>query len=80
MAESKMKNRSSLPVALMMGVSLIALTACEEPKVDASVYRSLEQCKSDTDVTADQCEAAFKEATNQHAAVAPKYASQPPDL
>jgi len=59
----------------MMSVSLIALTACEEPKVDASIYESIGQCKSDPHNTADQCEGSFKEASSQHAAVAPKYSS-----
>ncbi|MBT4938519.1 MAG: DUF1190 domain-containing protein [Rhodospirillaceae bacterium] len=71
-----MKSRSSLATVLMMSVSLIALTACEEPKVDASVYKSLEQCKGDPLNSSDQCESAFKEAQSQHAAVAPKYSTQ----
>jgi len=71
-----MKRWNSVPAALMMSVSLIALTACEEPKVDAAVFESLQQCKDDPSVPADQCEANFKEARNQHAAVAPKYSSQ----
>ena len=68
-----MKSRRSLATVLMMSVSLVALTACEEPKVDAAVYKSLEQCKRDPLNTSDQCESSFKEATSQHAAVAPKY-------
>ena len=61
--------------AAMMSVSMIALSACEEPQVDASVFESLQQCKNDPTVPFDQCEAAFKEAKDQHAAVAPKFAS-----
>jgi uncharacterized protein YgiB involved in biofilm formation len=68
-----MKSRRSLATVLMMSVSLVALTACEEPKVDAAVYSSLDQCKRDPLNTSDQCESSFKEATSQHAAVAPKY-------
>jgi uncharacterized protein YgiB involved in biofilm formation len=68
-----MKSRRSLATVLMMSVSLVALTACEEPKVDAAVYSSLDQCKRDPLNTSDQCEASFKEAASQHAAVAPKY-------
>ena len=71
-----MKSKISLPVILMMSTSLIALTACNEPKVDASIYESLEQCKRDPITTSDQCEVSFKEAQNQHAAVAPKYSSK----
>ena len=70
-----MKSWSSRSASLMMSVSLIALTACEEPKVDASIYESIGQCKSDPHNTADQCEGSFKEASSQHAAVAPKYSS-----
>ena len=69
-----MKRWNFLSVA-MMSVSMIALSACEEAKVDASVYESLEQCKNDPVVPADQCQASFKEARDQHAAVAPKYSS-----
>jgi uncharacterized protein YgiB involved in biofilm formation len=75
MRELKMKPWSSRSAVLMMSVSLIALTACEEPKVDASIYESIDQCKSDPYNTADQCEGSFKEASSQHAAVAPKYSS-----
>jgi uncharacterized protein YgiB involved in biofilm formation len=71
-----MKRRSSISVGLMMSVSLIALSACEEPRVDTSVYESVEQCKRDPLGDPDQCESNFKEAQNQHAAVAPKYATK----
>jgi len=74
MGESTMKRWNFISVA-MMSVSMIALSACEEAKVDASVYESLQQCKNDPTVPADQCEASFKEARDQHAAVAPKYSS-----
>ncbi|MDP6259859.1 MAG: DUF1190 domain-containing protein [Rhodospirillales bacterium] len=70
-----MKSRKSVFAVLMMSTSLIALTACEEPKVDASIYESLEQCKRDPLNTPDQCDSSFKEAQSQHAAVAPKYAT-----
>lgn len=71
-----MKRWSSLSTGLLMSVSLIALTACEEPKIDVSIYESVEQCKRDPLVSADECEINFKEARAQHAAVAPKYATK----
>ena len=71
-----MKSWKSLPAILTMSVSLIALTACEEPKVDASIFKSIEQCKGDPLTTDDQCESSFKEAQSQHASVAPKYATK----
>ena len=71
-----MKSWNSVPVILMMSASLLTLTACKEPKVDASIYESLDQCKRDPLNTPDNCEVSFKEAQNQHAAVAPKYSSK----
>ncbi|MBP02645.1 MAG: hypothetical protein CMM25_07535 [Rhodospirillaceae bacterium] len=71
-----MKNRSSFSTVLMVSVSLIALTACEEPQVDASIFENLAQCKRDPVLSSNECESSFKEARSQHAAVAPKYASQ----
>jgi|TARA_B100001094_G_scaffold332339_1_gene403969 uncharacterized protein YgiB involved in biofilm formation len=71
-----MKSRSSFVLGLMMSVSLVALTGCDEPKVDASIYSSLDQCKRDPLVPPDECEKSFREAKSQHAAVAPKYASK----
>ena len=71
-----MKFRSSFSVSLMVSASLIALTACDEPKVDASVFKNIEQCKKDPMMRSGECETSFKEARNQHASVAPKYTSQ----
>ncbi len=71
-----MKRGNSFRGALLMGASLIALSACEEPKVDASVYDSLQQCIDDPSVPSQQCEQSYKEARGQHAAVAPKYSSE----
>ena len=70
-----MKSWSSRSAALMLGASLIALTACDEPTVDASIYDSVAQCEQDPANTADQCESSFEEARSQHASVAPKYAT-----
>jgi uncharacterized protein YgiB involved in biofilm formation len=70
------KSRSSITISLMVSVSLVALTACDEPKVDASVFKNLDQCKNDPMMRSEQCEASFKEARGQHASVAPKYASK----
>ena len=75
MGEFKMKSWSSRSAALMLGASLIALTACDEPTVDASIYDSVAQCEQDPANTADQCESSFEEARSQHASVAPKYAT-----
>ncbi len=70
-----MKHRSSIFVSLLMGASIFALSACEEPKVDAAVFESLQQCLDNPDMDPDQCRTNFADARNQHAAVAPKYTS-----
>lgn len=59
-----------------MGAGMIALTACEEPPVDALVFDSLQQCLADNDLTREQCEANYQEALRGHVATAPKYASK----
>ena len=71
-----MKRWNSIFVVMMMGVSAIALSSCEEAKVDAAVYDSVEQCIKDPGVPREECEQSYKEARTQHAAVAPKYSSE----
>jgi uncharacterized protein YgiB involved in biofilm formation len=71
-----MKRWKSIPIVMLTSVSLTALTACEEPRVDALVFENLAQCLDDTTMSRDECEANYKEARAQHAAVAPKYASK----
>jgi uncharacterized protein YgiB involved in biofilm formation len=57
----------------MMGAGGIALTACDEPQVDANVFRDVEQCIDQPGASRDACEEAYTAAAAQHAAVAPKY-------
>ena len=71
-----MKRWNSIFVVMMMGVSAIALSSCEEAKVDAAVYDSVKQCIKDPGVPREECEQSYKEARTQHAAVAPKYSSE----
>lgn len=71
-----MKKRNSVSSAALMGAGLIVLAACDEAKVDAAVYESVQQCITNGDASREQCEQNFKEAKSQHAAVAPKYASR----
>ena len=71
-----MKRWNSISVVGLMGVSAIALTACEEPKVDAAIFDNLQQCIDDRGIPSDQCEQSYREARTQHAAVAPKYSSE----
>lgn len=70
-----MKRSKSIGL-VTMGVSVIALTACEEPQVDALVFDTLQQCLADQDLTREQCETNYNDARNRHVATAPKYTSQ----
>lgn len=55
---------------------MIALTACEEPQVDALVFDSVQQCLADNELPREQCESNYAEARRQHVQTAPKYTSQ----
>lgn len=61
---------------MLMGVSAIALSACEEPKVEAAVFESLQQCIDEPSLSREQCEQSYGEASSRHVAVAPKYNSE----
>ena len=65
--------RSRSIALVMMGAGTIALTACEEPQVDASIFENVEQCVDQPGASRAACEEAFAIAEQQHAAVAPKY-------
>ena len=70
-----MKRSKSISL-LAMSASVVALTACEEPAVDAAVFENLSQCLADPNVERAQCEADYQAAKDQHAQVAPKYQSK----
>ena len=66
-----MKRSKSLKIA-MMGVGVLALTACEEPQ-DAAVWENVTQCINNEDFTPEACESEFKKAETEHVRTAPKY-------
>ena len=68
--------RSRSVALVMMSASAIALSACEEPQVDAALFDSIQQCIDNKDFSAEICESNFVAAREQHAQVAPKYRSQ----
>jgi uncharacterized protein YgiB involved in biofilm formation len=68
--------RSKTIGLVMMSASVFALTACDEPAVDAAVFENLSQCLANGDVEREQCETDYQAAKSQHAQVAPKYTSQ----
>ena len=70
-----MKRSKSIGL-IAMGASVIALTACEEPAVDAAIFGNLSECLADPNVERSQCEADYKSAKAQHGQVAPKYTSR----
>jgi uncharacterized protein YgiB involved in biofilm formation len=65
--------RSRSIALVMMGAGSIVLTACDEPQVDANVFRDVEQCIDQPGASRAACEEAYGVAAAQHAAVAPKY-------
>ncbi len=71
-----MKRWSSISIAMLTSVSVIALSACEEPTVDAAVFEGLQECLNNPDMDPDQCRDSFSAARSQHASVAPKYSSK----
>ena len=68
--------RSGRIALVMMGTSALTLTACEEPKTDAAIFETVEQCVAEQGLTSEQCYGEFDAAKAQHAEVAPKYTSQ----
>jgi uncharacterized protein YgiB involved in biofilm formation len=71
-----MKRWNSITGALLLSVSVIALSGCEEAKVDTAIFENLQQCIDNPAMTQKQCEQDYKAARDQHAAVAPKYSSK----
>ena len=65
--------RSRSIALVMMGAGGLVLTACDEPQVDANVFRDVEQCIDQPGASRVACEEAYGTAAEQHAAVAPKY-------
>lgn len=65
--------RSRSIALVMMGAGTITLTACEEQKVDVSLFEDVEQCVDQPGASRTACEEAFGIAEAQHAVVAPKY-------
>ncbi|MBT3536595.1 MAG: DUF1190 domain-containing protein [Rhodospirillaceae bacterium] len=70
-----MRSWQSISVATLMGVSAIALSACEEQTVDTAIFDSLQQCINEPGMLREDCEKSQAEARSQHTAVAPKYTS-----
>jgi uncharacterized protein YgiB involved in biofilm formation len=80
-ASSSRRRRSTAVRSALVGVSAFALAGCEK-QVDVSFFQSAEQCRaavesssefSSLEFSAADCEAAFDEAMEEHAVLAPRY-------
>lgn len=68
--------RSHSIALVMMGASTIALTACEDSRVDAAIYKNWIECSNAPGSNHAQCKEEYKIAKEEHAVVAPKYADK----
>lgn len=68
--------RSSSIALVMISASALALNACDDPKVDAEVYKSLGQCARESQLPNADCREGYLDARRQHAEVAPKFATR----
>lgn len=68
--------RNSASVIALVAASAMFTTACEEPKVEAAIYETLQQCLKDINMVRSECEKNYNSARQQHATVAPKFASK----
>ncbi|MBK17499.1 MAG: hypothetical protein CMM52_01490 [Rhodospirillaceae bacterium] len=71
-----MKNLTSISVVALVAAGALWFTTREEPKTDAAVYESLQQCLADVNMVRSDCEKNYAAAKQQHASVAPKFATQ----
>ncbi|MCG8561658.1 MAG: DUF1190 domain-containing protein [Hyphomicrobiales bacterium] len=68
--------RSRRIALITMGVSTLALAACEEPLTEAMIFRSVEECIASGDQTEAECKKAYAYAVSEHDLAAPSYASK----
>jgi uncharacterized protein YgiB involved in biofilm formation len=81
MKPSSRRMRSTTVRSALVGVSAFALSSCEE-RADVAFFQSAEQCRSAAENGSDfstiefsaaDCDAAFEEALDEHAVLAPRY-------
>ncbi|GAB6053239.1 DUF1190 domain-containing protein [Magnetospira thiophila] len=68
--------RSRHVALVMMGASVLALTACSESEVDVGVFDSVDQCMITPGMTQELCTDALAQSKAEHVKVAPKYTAQ----
>jgi uncharacterized protein YgiB involved in biofilm formation len=65
--------RSRSVALVMMGAGAVFLSACEEPEIDANIFRTVDECLAQPGANAEMCENSYRAAEQQHAMVANKY-------
>lgn len=69
-----MKRSKSLKIALM-GASVLAMTACDQPDEVAAIFEDIDQCAQHDSMDRQECRANFELAEEEHIRTAPKYTS-----
>ena len=68
--------RSRRIALITMGVSTLALAACEEAMTEAVIFRSVEECIASGNHTEHECKKNYAYAVSEHDMAAPTYASE----
>lgn len=63
--------RSRRIALITMGVSTLALAACEEAMTEAAIFRSVEECIASPDHSEDACRTAEAYAISEHDLASP---------
>lgn len=71
-----MKKSTKLTLTIMAATSGLSLSACSDNTQEAKQYSSLEECKSGSDFTDEQCEESYQAAQKLHEQNSPRYASR----
>lgn len=70
-----MKRSGNLRLVLMAAAAVPALAGCESEPT-GKVLASIDQCRSQTEVSIEQCETAYRTAVAEHGRVAPRFDSK----
>ncbi|MGI9385668.1 MAG: DUF1190 domain-containing protein [Methyloligellaceae bacterium] len=68
--------RSRRIALITMGVSTLALAACEEALTEAAIFRSVDECIASGDHSEDACKKAYAYAVSEHDLASPNYATK----
>lgn len=68
--------RSKAVALSLMGTSAVLLQACDDPQIEAKVYRDIQNCITTGELSQEQCIDIHKDALAAHLKTAPKYRSR----